>query len=334
MVAQTLEMGPKELTLYKYFTMKKLFTFALLLTAFYSNAQIWRFTHSSGTYTPLPATLPSLVAAGWDDEYVPITLPFNFTLRNITSNQWVLDTWGLIIDDSTAETALLAGFVCDLQDRGNLTGTTGVSPIRMQTSGTTPNQLVKIEFVNAGFYTGDSTEFTNFQIWIYENNTVEYRMGPNSYLSGTNAFDGSTGPIIGVGNDVTNGLDEVYLLDSISASPVMVFLQNAAAPVELDNAPANGKIYRFEKVTPAGSDQVSNELFIAYPNPAKEFIYLSNTNSGEEFSLQNTTGQIVWNGKTFSNGLEIPVAGLPNGLYLLQGKTKNGVRTEKIMVQH
>jgi hypothetical protein len=314
--------------------MKKLFTLSFLFISLLGNAQIWRFTHSSGTYTPLPANLPSLVSPGWDDEYIPISLPFNFTIRNITSNQWVLDSWGLIIDDSTSETAILAGFVCDLQDRGNLTGITGVSPIRMQTTGTTPNQIAKIEFVNAGFYSGDSTEFANFQIWIYENNTIEYRFGPNSYITGTNAFDGSTGPIVGIGNDVTNGLDEMYLLDSISASPVMVFLQNASAPLELDDAPASGKIYRFEKTTPANSLSLDEQKTKVYPNPANDFLVFSQVQNGDLISLQNMAGQIVWSAQAQNSTVEIPVSELPNGLYLLSKKSKTGNTIEKVMIQH
>lgn len=334
MVPQKVEMEQKPITLQKFQTMKKLLTLSFLLTALWGNAQIWRFTHSSGTYTPLPTNLPSLVSPGWDDEYIPITLPFNFTIRNITSNQWVLDSWGYISDDSTSETAILAGFVCDLQDLGNLTGTTGISPIRMQTTGTTPNQIVKIEFVNAGFYTGDSTEFANFQIWIYENNTIEYRFGPNSYLSGTNAFDGSTGPIVGIGNDVTNGLDEMYLLDSISASPVMVFLQNATSPLELDDAPANGKIYRFEKTTPANSLSSNEQKTKIYPNPANDFLYISDVQRGDFISLLNMDGQIVWSAQAQQPKVEIPVSELPQGLYLLSTNNKWNYRVEKILIQH
>lgn len=329
-----MEMEQKQITLHKFQTMKKLFTLSFLFISLLGNAQIWRFTHSSGTYTPLPANLPSLVSPGWDDEYVPITLPFNFTLRTVTSNQWILDTWGLIIDDSTSETAAIIPFSCDVQDRGNLSGTTGVSPIRMQTSGTTPNQIVKIEFVNAGFYSGDSTEFVNFQVWIYENNTVEYRFGPNSYLTGTNAFDGSTGPIIGIANDLTNGLDELYLLDSIAASPVMVFLQNAAAPVELDDAPASGKIYRFEKTTPANSLSLDEQKTKAYPNPANDFLVFSQVQNGDLISLQNMAGQIVWSEQAQNSTVEIPVSELPNGLYLLSKKSKTGNTVEKVMIQH
>jgi Secretion system C-terminal sorting domain len=329
-----MEMEQKPITLQKFQPMKKLILFVFILISGISNAQIWRFTHSSGTYTPLPANLPSLVSPGWDDEYIPISLPFNFTLRTITSNQWILDTWGLIIDDSTSETAAIIPFSCDVQDRGNLSGTTGVSPIRMQTSGTTPNQIVKIEFVNAGFYNGDSTEFVNFQVWIYENNTVEYRFGPNSYLTGTNAFDGSTGPIIGIANDLTNGLDELYLLDSIAASPVMVFLQNAASPVELDDAPANGKIYRFEKTTPANSLSSNEQKTKIYPNPANDFLYISDVQRGDFISLLNMDGQIVWSAQAQQPKVEIPISELPQGLYLLSTNNKWNYRVEKIMIQH
>jgi len=334
MVPQTMEMGQKIVSLLKFFTMKKLSILAFFLFSMISNAQVWRFTHSSGTYNPLPNTLPSLVAPGWDDEFVPITLPFNLTIRNITSNQWVLDTYGAILDDSTSETAILAGFYCDLQDFGNFNGNTGISPIRMQTSGTSPNQIVKIEFVNSGFYSGDSTEFTNFQIWIYENNTVEYRMGPNSYLSGTNAFDGSTGPIIGIGNDISNGLDEAYLLDSLSSSPVVVFLQNATAPLELDDAPPSGKIYRFEKQIGASSSSTMNQKVNIFPNPAKDFIYINHSNHGDQLTLQNSAGQMIWRDNSLGNMTEIPVQTLPNGLYFLRISGKSGIKLEKVMIQH
>ncbi len=71
-----------------------------------------------------------------------------------------------------------------------------------------------------------------------------------------------------------------------------------------------------------------------YPNPAQEFVQVEYTdNSTSDWSIVNTTGQIVLKGSLENGQSSVNVSDLSSGLYLLQVRTRNGIITEKVIVE-
>jgi hypothetical protein len=318
--------------------MKKLFTFFFLLFVGYTQAQVWYFTKSSGTYTPFTGTVNNLAIGTWDDEYIEINLPFTLQLGPVTSTQWFITGYGEIIDDTTNTTSLVIPYSVDMVDRSFFGGNPGQSPIQLQTVGTSPNRISKIEFSNVGLFDGDSSEFVNYQVWIYEtSNKIEYHYGPSNFLTPTFAFGGSTGPIVGIANNAAgNGTDDLYILDSIASSPVLVHINDVNNIVEMDDMPLDGMVYIFSKTgNPASAISLNQNQFSVYPNPSNHAVYVSN-HSGQqtEYSLYHLTGQ--WITTTNSSALlhSIDTENLPNGIYWLTLKQDGKITQKKLVVQH
>jgi hypothetical protein len=77
--------------------------------------------------------------------------------------------------------------------------------------------------------------------------------------------------------------------------------------------------------------------FYIYPNPARDFLYISNSNresSGYSFELFNGNGQVVKNRSNINTKVEkIDLSGLKPGLYIMKCTNNNSLFSRKILVQ-
>jgi hypothetical protein len=73
----------------------------------------------------------------------------------------------------------------------------------------------------------------------------------------------------------------------------------------------------------------------AYPNPARDNLFVDLSGSkGGMLSLFDITGRVVWQAQSISDRrLEIPLSGLPRGLYLLQVNMGGVSEVQKILIQ-
>jgi len=67
------------------------------------------------------------------------------------------------------------------------------------------------------------------------------------------------------------------------------------------------------------------------PNPANDFITLTTDEIPQQISILNACGQVVSTTETCSNSTTISISALPAGLYLIQVKTSDGLRTGKFI---
>lgn len=74
-----------------------------------------------------------------------------------------------------------------------------------------------------------------------------------------------------------------------------------------------------------------NQQLTAYPNPANNYIHISELKPTDTVSLFNLQGEVVEVARTDK---QLDVTALPNGIYLLRVETKLGFGTQKIVVQH
>ena len=154
------------------------------ITAASINAQTtpvkqYNFTHSSGnSYQQLNnnATLVGF-PIDWDDEVSDnITMPFTFMYQGEKVENFAIETYGsVILNDKFLgdfESGNIAGIYMDYESKNR-------GQVYYQTTGTTPNRILKIEYRNVGRYNDTlAVDTFNFQIWMHEtSNMVEYHVG-------------------------------------------------------------------------------------------------------------------------------------------------------------
>ena len=330
-----------------------LFTLLLGIFAFQLSAQTYTFELDNATYADLEGAT-QLTSDVWDDPTIEIPLGFDFQLYDQTTNRFFINgTIGLgaVLSPeagANANTPLLLGNGADLIDRGYDLDTdegTPESPISFVVEGAAGSRIAKLEYQNAGMYEdldadGVSTDFTNFQVWLYEgSNLIEVRFGESSVADPTNFFELSKLPFIGVASTYNVSTDEIegesLLLSNDPTDPFLVNVAVAPDSIPLLAAyPPSGTVYRFvntltstQEILPAGSFSIS-------PNPASDVIQLRYAPSAgrvEEVALQGIDGTVLQ--RHTAAIPQLSVAELPAGLYFLRVRTALGIRTERLVVR-
>lgn len=87
-------------------------------------------------------------------------------------------------------------------------------------------------------------------------------------------------------------------------------------------------------IQPSGIYGIADKNAIsAYPNPVNDIIHITLANYDEsDISLFNAVGEKMYEGKTNSY-IEIQTSDFPSGTYFLHIKSRNDIRTQKIIIQ-
>ena len=84
-------------------------------------------------------------------------------------------------------------------------------------------------------------------------------------------------------------------------------------------------------------EALHEDQLMAYPNPARDFLTV-HLNGGRDFqqvSLYSITGQVVKSiGGLETNHAEMNLNDLPNGIYILEVATEDGLINKKVQVLH
>jgi len=177
--------------------------FVLFLVGFSSSAQIgaagsYTFANTTNTFSTIVggSGTTAVTLSSMDDGISSnIAMPFSFNFSNtnvvnfqINSNGWLGFNTGTASTSTTNYSALsgtvnnvISAFNRDLNGN-NTTATT----YYYQVSGTAPNRILKVEWVNIkSFSSTINPNNGNFQIWLYEtSNVVEIRYGTFASSSG------------------------------------------------------------------------------------------------------------------------------------------------------
>jgi hypothetical protein len=315
-------------------------------------SQTYNFSVSTGSYSDLTGSISLNNGMTWDDPQFTIPIGFNFQYFNTTMNQIFLDDLGLggELSSDTSETgiyALLIPYGADIIDRGydfNVdSSTTGsLSNVSYILEGTSGNRILKIEWKNVGFYSeleddNISSDFTNFQLWLYEgSNDIEIHFGPNSITQPNLSFDGETGSYVGLFPEYDFDNDSVIgngiVLSGNPSSPNALSVDSIYANY-LNGVILNGTIYKFTKSAVGISELMSDFLKISiYPNPSDDYFNISFDNvefNISSISILNTNGQKAKE-INFDNDV-IDISDLSSGTYFVQLNTKSGIALKKLI---
>jgi hypothetical protein len=314
--------------------MKKLLLLAVMaVSGFYAKAQTYTFSQNTGTYTNLASPFV-LSSSGWDGmSSYNLLIPFQFAFNGTTES--MLGIGGNSLIGFQLGTRGISALMADLEDH-NQAG--NPSTIGYKISGTSGNQILKLEWKNAGTSNG-ATEFANLQVWLYEgSNIIEIHYGTSSLPSSGFLYFPQLGPTVGLilsSSTSTFTASGIYLQGN-PASATAVTVNNASTFPVLNAPPANGTIYRF---TPASANGLRNDILPAsltfYPNPATDFINLKGLIADmneAQVVITDMAGKVVLNEAIQADG-KINLSNLPQGTYLAQLTTEAGTVAKRIVKQ-
>lgn len=93
----------------------------------------------------------------------------------------------------------------------------------------------------------------------------------------------------------------------------------------------DGKFEYFGIIAVENCEDGLSELVI-YPNPNNGIFTVEGSENKYELGIINVCGEILFHQKTQSKKSEIDLSNQPNGIYLLQIKSKNGTKSQKIII--
>ena len=241
-------------------------------------AQISSYTFNSSTspYSTIVGGVgtSAVTLASTDDgisasQTIPFSFTFglsNFTTFKINSNGWL--NVGAAATSGTNYSALSGAINnCISVFNRDLNGTlTGATSYYVQTVGTTPNRITKIEWVNVkSFSAAINPETANFQIWLYETtNVVELRYGACTSASARTTAGTCQIGLKGVTTDIRSlsntGSWATPTVGTVAASTVA--LGTFATPF----LPDNGRVYTFSPPVPCSGTPIAGTVLPASQN--------------------------------------------------------------------
>lgn len=314
----------------------------------------YTFSESSGVYVPLSANATlitdSINFPTWDDDWFRLGLPFQVNMYGMWYDSLGLETngelvlyndWTGVADpwyDVNDTVPCIMGFgeffsaqaTGDLRSRGQ-----DASPILMEVTGFPGQQILKIEWRNAGFYEDTSSflnNFVNFQIWIHEvSGNIEFHYG-TSYVD-VNSHGGSTGPTIGIATtDLTGNVWELFPGIYITGTTTSEVAGSAIG--QMTGEPADSTIYFFTNLATVGIEHHHTVGFSMYPNPASSSATLMIPISESRIMITDASGRVCDEFSSQNGGrAELDLAAYNSGLYFVTVSNAEGVSTQMLIVQ-
>lgn len=243
-----------------------MFLLFFCITVARSQSFPYAFSFGSTPYVPLSNATSITNSMIWDDPEEIIPIGFEFTLfgRNMTELDLSIGVGGILSPPLNGEypnPPVIVAYETDLVDRGYLDDISQ-SDIVYLLEGTPGSRILKIEWVNAGFYSelfdnDTNNDFINFQLWLYEaNNAIEIRFGPSSITNNEIVHSFSTGPLIGLIDTFPdlnpNLFGSLFFLTGQPASPeiaIVADIDEIDFSTPLIGNPVDGQLYRFTPLT-------------------------------------------------------------------------------------
>lgn len=278
--------------------MKKLLLTVALLAATqiaYTQAK-YNFSKSTGTYTAITGSTEILPG---NKIYDTVALGFDVELNGIKNDSLYINMYGTV-GLGTSGSAVDAFYA-------DMTG----GKQHYTIAGTPGDRLVILEFKDTKFgHDFSSSDFTNFQLWIYEKDGIVEMHYGNIVVNNPDFsyYYQNGGPAVGFKGQQLKGSPSAPVTDT--------------GYVYLSGTPANGLIYRF---APKGLDVEENvdkrNVVNIYPNPGNGIISLSlKDNSRESYTVNifDVSGRHIAHHIMNGSQTQIDISNEQPGLYFIQ----------------
>jgi hypothetical protein len=325
-----------------------LITVILFLTSINLKAQYYTFDASTNSYEDLDQSTSLNNTMTWHNPHFNIPIGFDFTLYNKTIQKIILNSFGWggsLTTNNKGIYTLLIAYGSDIVDRGyNMVADTitpeSKSDISYQLDSLNHKKILKIHWKNAGFYheladDSISSDYINFQLWLYEeSNDIEWHFGPSRISKPNLCYNNYSGTYIALFPMFDHGINAVlgkgYVLTGDPTNPKLLWVDNQE-PHHIDGTIPNGTIYRLSRQS-IGLDNLNTSEIILSPNPVRESFSISsnnNTSAIKEIIVYNAQGQIVKKVNFLKN--KIDVSELSNGIFYVKLITENKTFYKKMV---
>lgn len=326
--------------------MKKLFFLACIFSSFIASAQYEFYKDSTfnQSWTLLSNTTSVNNGQYWNkykNYEIPIGFTFKFFGQNVDTlymNQNLGDgAWFFTRPRDTNSTfgSAIVAHGSSLSDRDSTFSTNSVSPISYSVSGSAPNRIFKIQWINAGFlnaiFNGNNVDSVNFQLWLHEtSNNIDVLFGDGNYVSANPDLYGTgSGPNIAIFDSLNFNdfmVKKYYYFNGNITSPYLdslTDLGNISASPSMSGNPTSGDVFRFMPLSPNTNvgyisyltHQKSN---VNYYNKSNELKIDILVNDDYHYVLANTNGAIISQGALQKGQKLINTSNLATGIYILK----------------
>ena len=308
----------------------------LLLIACFSQAQSYTFEELSGEYSDLSGSTIIDDTDYQNDAFHPIdiegetislyALEFNF--GGITT--FVLQTLGNVRIDNDSSAIILDGLRS--LDMNIIDETSQLSYL---IDGEPGSYIIKAEWKNHTLVSGETGNFFNFQIWVYqETGIIEFRYGPRSD-NNASGYTEDTGPFIGIlyaPDNFFSYYEKLWLSGEIDDYQIE---EDPSSNFErMSGIPSEGTIYRFTPTFLTSlvyPDKEEVHEFAIVPNPATESILIQGAPEPIlRVDILDLRGKVV--GQYF-NSNQIDIAKLDSGIYMIRIETHSYKGVKKLVKQ-
>jgi hypothetical protein len=320
----------------------------------------------TSSITPFTVKITGLVDRGVSSVTIPLTVTNNSKTYNVTAiGDYAFDGYSSLtsvsISDSVTSIDINAFFNCT-----NLTSVSFGNSLTYIGDGAFYNtSLTSVSFGNSvtsigssAFLSctnltsvsfGNSVTYIGLYAFAYCTNLTSVSIGNSVDYIGQGAFEYCDNlKSVSIGNSVTSIGDYAFqdcnaltsftclattppIISSYSAfdggwqSNCDLYVPESALSAYRNNFQWKG----FKNLnTYLSTTETKNNLLKVYPNPAKDYVVISNISKGENISVYDLSGKILFQTKSPGNSLNINTSSYKNGIYLV----KVGEKTTKIIV--
>jgi hypothetical protein len=314
--------------------MKNCFSTLFFLACFYfTNAQSYEFSETTGTYANLEGSL-ILENADFDNDnfnnldLTGETMAFfglDFNFGGITT--YAIQPLGNVRVDNDSSAVLL-----DALRAISLYPIDETSKLSYLIDGEPGALIVKVEWQNMTLTDEAVNNFVNFQIWVYqETGVIEFRYGPRSKSN----FSLESPVYVGLlyaPDDFFGVYEKIWISGEIGDLVIDTAPINVYEPIA--GVPEEGTIYRFTPTFPlATSEGADHELnFNLVPNPTNHRVRIMGVGQRiNSILVYDNKGSEVMHVK---NADQLHTEHLEPGVYFVTVETSDGTATKRLVVSH
>lgn len=297
------------------------------------NLQAQSFTYSMSTDSYTELTNPTVVSTD---------LANDLYLEDLSSAYFNLFGENFVLDGTSGLFFGKGGFIraFNVDNTKSFIFDPMLTPLEARTSGSeisyqfessSNGNILKVQFKNMGFQTGDPSDFANVQVWLYQaTGKVEYRYGPSS--TDILTFGGQSGPLVGIylfNSDFSLYYDAMCLTGN-AANPTA----NLVSPFSrITGMPTDGTVYEFTPVSAVSLEENQLIDIKLYPNPAKNELTIEGDEEITSVEIIDVLGKTIKTEKINGVSKTISITDLNIGVYVARIHTPKGIVLSKFMKQ-
>ncbi len=235
-------------------------------------------------------------------------------------------------------------FYCNatsLIDRGILLNTFSLTVVLAQTTGEVGHRVFTLGLDNAGVFGVDDSEYINYQVRIYEeDNAIELHFGDALVFPESYEELGVQGEILGFFQLIEENAEDVYKFAYLTGDPLnpslATTLEDIADTNSLIGTPPPGTVYRFTPVESVATEEVLSAPVSAWFTGSGIRLVSRELSLYDSYLISDLQGRVLLQGDLPKGDAQSYELNLPSslsaGMYLVSLRSRQGVKTKKVVV--